>query len=79
MRLITVNYSLVDTGTTRLCLPANVMQQLGLKLTATINVQAATGPQSVNIYKGLKLTAEGRYDRVELSAGQTPHEEKTGI
>ena len=75
VRSITVDNALVDTGATRLCLPADVIQQLGLKLTATIDAQTATGPQSVNVYEGLKLTVEGRegrYDCVELPAGQTP-------
>ena len=75
IRSITVNNALVDTRATRLCLPTEIIQQLGLKLTATIDAQTATGPQTVNVYEGLKLTVEGRegrYDCVELPAGQTP-------
>ncbi|MEO1509836.1 MAG: aspartyl protease family protein [Cyanobacteria bacterium J06633_23] len=75
VRSITVTNALVDTGATRLCLPADAIQQLGLKLTATIDAQTATGPKTVNVYEGLKLTVEGRegrYDCVELPAGQTP-------
>ncbi|NEP19768.1 MAG: aspartyl protease [Leptolyngbya sp. SIO4C1] len=75
VRSITVDDALVDMGATRLCLPADIIQQLGLKLTATIDAQTATGPQTVNVYEGLKLTVEGRegrYDCVELPAGQTP-------
>ena len=65
----------VDIGAIRLCLPTEIIQQLGLKLAATIDAQTATGPQTVNVYEGLKLTVEGRegrYDCVELPAGQTP-------
>ena len=75
IRSITVDNALVDTGATRLCLPTEVIQQLGLKLTATIDAQTATGPQTVYVYEGLKLTVEGRegrYDCVELPAGQIP-------
>lgn len=75
VRSITVDNALVDTGATRLCLPTEVIQQLGLKLTAAIDAQTATGPQTVNVYEGLKLIVEGRegrYDCVELPAGQTP-------
>lgn len=75
VRSLTVDNALVDTGATRLCLPADFIQQLGLKLTATIDAQTATGPQTVNVYEGLKLTVEGRegrYDCVELPAGQAP-------
>lgn len=66
---------LVDTGATRLCLPADVIQKLGLKQTATIDAQTAVGPQTLNVYEGLKLNVEGRigrYDCVELPTGQTP-------
>ncbi|MGD1854414.1 MAG: aspartyl protease family protein [Leptolyngbyaceae cyanobacterium] len=75
IRSIVVDNALVDTGATRLCLPAEIIQQLGLKLTATIDAQTATGPQTVNVYEGLKLSVEGRegrYDCVELPTGQTP-------
>ena len=74
VRSHTVDNALVDTGATRLCLPTEIIQTLGLKLTATIDAQTATGPQTVNVYEGLKLTVEGRegrYDCVELPAGQT--------
>lgn len=37
IRSITIGNALVDTGATRLCLPTEVIQQLGLKLTGTID------------------------------------------
>ena len=75
VRSCTVDKALVDTGATRLCLPADLIQTLGLKLTGMIDAQTAMGPQTVNVFEGLKLTVEGRegrYDCVELPVGQTP-------
>lgn len=75
VRSCMVDNALVDTGATRLCLPADVIQQLGLKQTATIEAQTATGTETVSVYEGLELNVEGRegrYDCVELPTGQTP-------
>lgn len=75
IRSCTVDNALVDTDATRLCLPADLIQTLGLKLTGMIDAQATVGHQTVNVYEGLKLTVEGRegrYDCVELPVGQTP-------
>lgn len=75
VRTCQVDNALVDTGATRLCLPADIIQKLGLKQTGTIDAQTAMGLQSVNVYKGLELIVEGRegiYNCVELPAGQTP-------
>jgi predicted aspartyl protease len=75
VRSYTVDNALVDTGATRLCLPADIIRKLGLKQTGTIDAQTAIGAQSVNVYQGLELNVEGRegiYNCVELPAGQTP-------
>ncbi len=75
VRSCTVDNALVDTGATRLCLPADIIQQLGLKQFATIDAQTATSTETLGVYKGLRLTVEGReghYDCVELPIGQTP-------
>ncbi|MEL6554163.1 MAG: aspartyl protease family protein [Cyanobacteria bacterium J06621_11] len=75
IRSCTVDNALVDTGSTRLCLPADIIQKLGLKEIGTIDAQTATGMQTLRVYKGLQLTVEGRegrYDCVELPVGQTP-------
>lgn len=75
VRSCTINDAVVDTGASRLCLPEDVVRQLGLKQTATIEARTAVGLQTLKVYEGLKLTVEGRegrYDCVELPAGQTP-------
>lgn len=75
VRQITLDNVLVDTGATRVCLPADVIEKLGLKSVGTLDVQTAMGAQTVNVYDRLKLNIEGRegtYKCVELPVGQTP-------
>lgn len=75
VRSYTVKDAVVDTGASRLCLPADIIQQLGLKQTATIEAKTATGLATLKLYEGLKLNVEGRegrYDCVELPTGQQP-------
>ncbi len=43
VRTITLKNVLVDTGVTTLCLPANVIAQLGLALLKEVDVATATG------------------------------------
>lgn len=75
VRQLTLDNVLVDTGATRLCLPSDVIKKLGLKSVGTLDVQTATGSQTVNVYDRIKINVEGRegtYKCVELPAGQTP-------
>lgn len=75
IRSCTLDNAVVDTGATRLCLPSDVIRQLGLKKIDTIDAQTAVGTQSVDVYQGLELDVEGRsgtYSCVELPEGQTP-------
>lgn len=75
VRRLTLDNVLVDTGATRLCLPSDVIEKLGLKPVGTIDAQTAIGPQSVNVYDRVRLNVEGRagtYKCVELPKGQTP-------
>jgi hypothetical protein len=75
IRACTLDNVWVDKSTTRLCLPADIIQQLGLEQVAIVDVQTATGVQTRGVYKGLQLTVEGRegrYDCVELPIGHMP-------
>jgi len=75
VRSLTLDDALVDTGATRLCLPEDVIQRLGLKLTGTIEAQTALGFQTMSVYRGIELNVEGRegiYECVALPVGQTP-------
>lgn len=75
VRTYKVDNALVDTGATRLCLPADIIQKLGLTQVGTIDAKTAVGTHTVQVYEGLELTVEGRkgrYDCVALPPGQTP-------
>ena len=60
VRSLTLDHVLVDTGATRLCLPANVIQSLGLVADGEIEVKTAVGPRRVRVFRRLTLNIEGR-------------------
>ncbi|MGB8699184.1 MAG: retropepsin-like aspartic protease [Thermosynechococcaceae cyanobacterium] len=73
IRSITLDNVLVDTGATRLCLPTQAIEQLGLPLAEEIDVKTASGIQKTRLFKRLSLTVEGRtgeFTCVELPGGQ---------
>lgn len=73
VRSTTLADVLVDTGASRLCLPEDVIQQLGLKKVREADVRTATGPHTLSVYEGIKLVVagrDGRYDCVGLPAGE---------
>ncbi len=75
IRSVVLEDVLVDTGATRLCLPADVIRQLGLTVAGEIEVKTAVGVKAVRVFKGLSLTIEGRegrYDCVELPGSEDP-------
>jgi len=75
VRSITIDNVLVDTGATRLCLPADIISQLGLPMLGEIDGETVIGTRKFRIFKDVTLALagrEGRYDCVELPAGQEP-------
>lgn len=75
VRSVTLTDVLVDTGASRLCLPDDVIQQLGLQKVREADVRTATGPYTLSVYEGVKLAVagrEGRYDCVGLPANEAP-------
>ncbi len=75
IRAVTLNHVLVDTGATRLCLPAEIISQLGLTLQGEVEVKIAIGVRKVRVFKDVNLFIEGRegtYNCVELPAGEDP-------
>ena len=60
IRSITLDNVLVDTGATRLCLPKNIILDLGLPLQGEVDVKIATGVHKARIFKMLNLSVEGR-------------------
>lgn len=60
VRTLTLNNVLVDTGATRLCLPANLIAQLGLAPQDEVEVKTAVGVKRVRLFKQVILQVEGR-------------------
>jgi predicted aspartyl protease len=75
IRSITLDNVLVDTGATRLCLPADIIAQLSLTLVGEIQGNTAIGSRQFRLFKNVALAVagrEGRYDCVEIPAGEEP-------
>ncbi|MEG4810619.1 aspartyl protease [Microcoleus sp. F8-D3] len=75
IRSITIDNVLVDTGVTRLCLPADIIAQLSLTLVGEIQGNTAIGSRQFRLFKYVALAVagrEGRYDCVEIPAGEEP-------
>ncbi|MEH2361280.1 aspartyl protease [Nostoc sp.] len=75
IRSVTLNDVLVDTGATRLCLPENIISELGLVLQGEVDVKIAVGIQKVRIFRELNLLVqdrEGTFNCIELPAGSDP-------
>lgn len=72
VRTITLKDVLVDTGATTLCLPANVISQLGLALLKEVDVATATGFSKARIFEDAKISLcgrEGTFECLELPGG----------
>lgn len=75
IRSVTLHNVLVDTGATRLCLPKNIILDLGLPLQGEADVKIATGVQKVRVFQMLHLSVEGRegiFNCIELPEGSDP-------
>jgi len=75
VRSVTVNNVLVDTGATTLCLPANIIAQLGLRILRKVVVQTATGISQARIFQHAKISLQGRegtFECLELPEGSNP-------
>jgi predicted aspartyl protease len=75
VRTITLENVLVDTIVTTLCLPANVIAQLGLTLLKEVDVATATGFSKARIFEDAKITLgerEGTFECLELPGGTEP-------
>lgn len=74
VRSIEVDDVLVDTGATSLCLPAGMIEQLGLRLVEEVPVETATGTAVARRFRNALLTVEGRsgsFDCLELPGGRS--------
>jgi predicted aspartyl protease len=66
---------LVDTGATTICLPADVIKQLGLSLLKEVDVMTAMGIGKARIFRDATLLLcgrEGTFECLELPEGQNP-------
>lgn len=75
IRSITLHDVLVDTGATRLCLPKNIILDLGLPFQGEVDVKIPTGVEKARIFKMLNLSVEGRegiFNCIELPEGSDP-------
>lgn len=75
VRSVTVDRALVDTGATLLCLPADMITQLGLHVRQAVPIATAKGPGMARLFQGAEITIRDRsatVDVLELPAGTTP-------
>lgn len=74
VRSVTLDNVLVDTGATTLCLPTEVIAQLGLKLLKEVQVETATGISKARIFRDASLRLcdrEGTFECLELPGGRS--------
>lgn len=75
VRTETINHVLVDTGALSLCLPAEIVARLGLKLVREVQVETAAGVSTMRVTEPVSLEVMGRsspFECLELSAGTMP-------
>ncbi len=73
VRSVTLEDVLVDTGATTLCLPAETIAQLGLKVLKEVDVATATGIRTARIFRDATLKIcgrEGTFECLELPGGR---------
>jgi clan AA aspartic protease len=73
IRSVTLENVLVDTGATTLCLPADVISKLGLKLLKEVDVVTAMGIGKARIFEDAKISLcgrEGNFECLELPGGR---------
>lgn len=72
---IALDNVLVDTGATTLCLPADVIECLGLELLKEVDVETAVGIRKARIFQDAKIAMlgrEGTFECLELPGVRSP-------
>ncbi|MGL5061567.1 MAG: retroviral-like aspartic protease family protein [Microcoleus sp.] len=75
VRSVTVDNVLVDTGATTLCLPPQIISQLGLSLLKEVDVETANGIGKARIFQDAKISLlgrEGTFECLELPGCMNP-------
>jgi predicted aspartyl protease len=66
VRRIVVEEALVDTGTTSLALPTNLIQRLGLGNRGQRRSRSAKGSGTISVYDAVRITIQGREATVDV-------------
>jgi clan AA aspartic protease len=75
VKSITLQDVLVDTGATTLCLPADMIEALGLELLKEVPVSTAAGITTARIFRDATISLcgrEGTFECLELPGGREP-------
>lgn len=75
IRKVILDEVLIDTGATGLCLPANIIAQLGLSPLKEVLASTAAGDKRVRIFQDAKVSLQGRegiFQCLELPGGEHP-------
>ena len=75
VRSVTIPNVLLDTGATTLCLPLEIIQQLGLKPMRRVPVETAQGIAESRIFRDASVSLlgrEGTFECLELPGGRQP-------
>jgi predicted aspartyl protease len=75
IRLLDLDGVLVDTGASHLCLPSDLIEQLGLEFQEEIQVTTANGDGTTRLFHGAYIEVGGRDASVlciETPAGTSP-------
>lgn len=73
VRSLALKNVVVDTGATTLCLPTDVIAQLGLELLKEVDVETAIGLSKARIFQDAKISLlgrEGTFECLELPVGR---------
>ncbi len=73
VRSVSLDNVLVDTGATTLCLPAEIIEKLGLELLREVDVATASGFQKARIFQDASISLLGRkgtFECLELPGGK---------
>lgn len=60
VRSLILEQVLVDTGATTLCLPVEIIEELGLELLKEVDVAKAMGLDKARIFQDAKISVQGR-------------------
>ena len=75
VRAVNLDQVIIDMGATTLCLPADIIDQLGLDLLKDVDVETANGVSQARIFQDAKITLmgrEGTFECLELPGGRSP-------